>query len=524
MKLLLLAAAGLLHAADEAPAWLKQVAAAAHPSYSAKVPAVVLLVESNTSVDAAGRITTRSGKAIKILSKEGAREARADELYLTKTGKVREMQGWMIRPSGDVKRYGKDKVADVALRDEDVYNEVRKPVIAAAADAEPGAVFGYEAESEDRSVFTQFQWQFQDDLPTLVSRQILTLARSVTINHAEVKPKLGGGAYTWELTGLPHIEREPAMPAVSALAPRVAITLLPPAGSNSRLLASWADVSKWMSELHDPQATANDAVAGKARALTANATTEFDKIRALAEFAQGINYVSIQTGIGRGGGYQPHPASEVFAKSYGDCKDKANLMRAMLKVIGIESYPVSIYSGDRSYVRKEWPSPQQFNHAIIAVRVSDATQSAAIVTQPELGRLLIFDATDPFTMLGDLPEDEQGSFALISAGDKGALVQMPVLSAEANMRRRDTQIELAANGAVKVAVTESSRGQAARITAPFTAASIPPTTASCRIAGSPRAHPAQRSKKWPRRTSPPSFKPPWISVRIPTSAPCAIVC
>ena len=39
-------------------------------------------------------------------------------------------------------------------------------------------------------------------------------------------------------------------------------------------------------------------------------------------------------------------ATEVFAKSYGDCKDKANLMRAMLKIVGITAFPVSIYSGD----------------------------------------------------------------------------------------------------------------------------------------------------------------------------------
>ena len=36
-----------------------------------------------------------------------------------------------------------------------------------------------------------------------------------------------------------------------------------------------------------------------------------------------------------------------------------------------------------------------------------------------LGRLLIFDATDPYTSLGDLPDHEQGSYALIIAGQNG---------------------------------------------------------------------------------------------------------
>ena len=71
------------------------------------------------------------------------------------------------------------------------------------------------------------------------------------------------------------------------------------------------------------------------------------------------------------------------------------------------------------YVREEWASPHQFNHCIVAVKVSDDTQAATIVMNPKLGRLLIFDATDDDTPVGDLPEHEQGSWALIVAGDLG---------------------------------------------------------------------------------------------------------
>jgi transglutaminase-like putative cysteine protease len=47
----------------------------------------------------------------------------------------------------------------------------------------------------------------------------------------------------------------------------------------------------------------------------------------------------------------------VLARNYGDCKDKAALMRALLKAAGIDSYAVIIYSGDRHFVRPEWPGP-----------------------------------------------------------------------------------------------------------------------------------------------------------------------
>jgi hypothetical protein len=241
------------------------------------------------------------------------------------------------------------------------------------------------------------------------------------------------------------------------------VSYFPAAGKAvpGRSFDKWSEVSKWLSELSASQATPNEAMAEKARQLVANSSTELQKIQAIGRFVQNVNYVSIQTGIGRGGGYKPHLASDVFAKAYGDCKDKANLMRALLKVVGIESYLVSIYSGDPTYVREEWPSPQQFNHCIIAVKASDATQAATIVRHPVLGRLLIFDPTDDNTPVGDLPDHEQGSLALIVAAEGGALLRMPEIPAEANKLERQAEVVLAGDGSITAKVRERSTGQAA---------------------------------------------------------------
>ena len=159
--------------------------------------------------------------------------------------------------------------------------------------------------------------------------------------------------------------------------------------------------------------------------MTANAKSEFERIQAIGRYAQSVNHILIQIDLGRGGGYRPHSAADVFNKNYGDCKDKANLMRALLKSLGVELYPVVIYSGDPNHVEPEWPSPQQFNHCIIAVKVSEETQAPTIVKHPSLGRLLIFDPTDDDTPVGDLPDHEQGSYALLVAGDAGELMKMP---------------------------------------------------------------------------------------------------
>ncbi len=455
-------------AADEPPAWLKDAAGAPKGAYAAKVPAVALLDEEQVAVDETGRTLTRDRYAMRILNREGREKAVAECFYDTSGSKVREFHAWMLAPGGNVIHYSKERIADVAANRNDVYNEFRVRVLAAEADAQDGSVFGYETLKEEKGVFTQFEREFQSRLPVLVSRFLLTLpagwtAQSVTFNHAAVAPTVSGSSYTWELRDLPFIEREPHSPSIDSLVPRLAVSYLPPPGNAAGLrgMTDWSAVSRWLGELEDPQAQLDDVMARRAAELAGSATSEIQKIEAIARFVQAVNYVEIQTGVRRGGGYKPHLARQVFDKQYGDCKDKANLMRTMLKALGIPSYMMSIWALDRSYVRPEWPSPRQFNHAIIAIKVGDATLSPAIARHPQLGRLLFFDPTDPYTPVGDIPIREQGSYALLDGAEQEPLVKMPFLPASANRIETSVGAKLSERGAVAAESEIKHYGQAA---------------------------------------------------------------
>jgi hypothetical protein len=468
---MLTAAAATARAAvgDEVPTWLRQAAASSAPVYDKKVSAVILLKDRNVTVSEDGRLTTTTIYAVRILAREGRGEAVAVEPYLTNSGKVRDLKAWMLGMNGSVKKYGKDETLDVAAEANDVYNEQRARIISGSDDVDgPGAVFGYQSVVEERTIFSQDTFSFQDDLPALVSRYTLTLpsgwrASATTFNYAKVEPSLTGSTYTWEIRNLLPIEREPNSPSFSALAPRLAISYYPAQGAQfgGKTFASWADVARFMSEIEDPQATLDDPIATKARELTAGSKTELERIQAVGRYVQNIQYISIQTNVGGGGGYRPRAATEVFAKAYGDCKDKANLMRAMLKALKIDSYLVSIYSGDPVYVRAEWPSPWQFNHCVIAVKVGDDTKSPTIVQHPQLGRLLIFDPTDENTPVGDLPDHQQGSLALIDAKETTELLRMPVTPPESNRLERTAEVTLASDGSIAATVRDRATGQAA---------------------------------------------------------------
>ncbi|HEX6284338.1 MAG TPA: DUF3857 and transglutaminase domain-containing protein [Pyrinomonadaceae bacterium] len=456
-------------AGDEAPVWVQQAAALKVPSYDKDVPAVVLVNERITTVDSEGRINEVFNYAVRVLQREGRQYALGHAVYIPDSRKVKELRAWLIRPGSQTKRYGKDETFDIAGALNDVYNEYRVRSISATSDADVGSVFAYTYTLEDRTVFSQADWRFQESLPVISSRYTLTLptgwrADAVTFNHPNVEPRVNGTSYTWELSNLPPVPDEPLSPSLSHLVPRLAVSYYPPANTQQlsiKTFSNWAEVAAWMSELEDPQVQIDDALARKAYELTALAKTEYEKIRAIATYVQNIQYISIQTGIGRGGGYRPHSSTEVFAKSYGDCKDKANLMRAMLKVVGIDAILVSIWAGDPNYVRPDWPSPQQFNHCIIAVKVGDETQASTIIEHAKLGRLLIFDPTDSETPIGDLPYHLQGSLALVDSKLSTELVRMPLTPPEMNQLERVAMLQLLPDGAIAGQIQESAQGQTA---------------------------------------------------------------
>ncbi len=456
-------------AVDNAPpSWMRQAASSSVPSYEKNIKAVVLFNEQQTQLTSDGKLVTTENRAVKILTREGRREAVAFALYLVSSGKVRDITAWLIRPDGTTKEYDKKTIIDQISDPDDIYNEYRVKIIDGTNDVDVGSVFGYSITTEDRPLFFQDRFSFQDDLPTLVSRYSLTLpngwkASSITFNHPNIEPQATTGTnYTWELRNLAPIADEPMSPAFVNLVPRIVISFMPEKAEQgvNRVFADWTEVSRWASQMYDPQVIVDDAVAAKAQELTANSKTELEKIRAIGTFVQNLQYISIDIGVGYGNGYRPRPSNMVLARGYGDCKDKATLMRAMLKSLKIEAFPIAIYSGEPNYVRAEWASPSQFNHCIIAVKISDSTQAASVIKHPKLGRLLIFDATDSFTAMGDLPDHEQGSYALIMAGDNGGISQMPIIPAEFNSTKRKVEINLKADGAIEGKISERTTGQA----------------------------------------------------------------
>ncbi|HEY1215393.1 MAG TPA: DUF3857 and transglutaminase domain-containing protein, partial [Bryobacteraceae bacterium] len=465
---LLCSLSGYASAAKEAPSWVKEAGSVVIPQYDGTVPAAVLLEEQRVDVDPSGTLVNHTRRAVKILTHDGRTNAEATIPYYRGGRRVRALHAWLVAPNGLVKSYDKESIVDLGVHDEmDLYNDIRFARIK-VDNPEVGSVFAYEAEVEEKMLFAEDEYPFQGELPVIRSRYILNLpqgwkAQSLVLNHAPLEPVISGSTYTWSLSNLPFHKREEYSPELLASVPVLAVSFVPnniSSANNANCFRSWTDVSRWHTNLSAGQSDVSPEMTRKVQELVAPQADEYGRIRAIAQYVQRIKYVAVEMDLVHGGGYKPHPATLVFSKQYGDCKDKANLMRAMLKAAGIESYLVAIYSGDRTYVRPEWPSPTQFNHMIIAVHVSDAATGSAVIHAPTLNQhLLIFDPTSEVTPLGDLPWYEQGSFALLMAGDKGEILRMPVLPPEANTTDLTVSAELASSGALKARYVLAEGGQ-----------------------------------------------------------------
>jgi hypothetical protein len=135
------------------------------------------------------------------------------------------------------------------------------------------------------------------------------------------------------------------------------------------------------------------------------------------------------------------------------------LLRALLRTQGIESFPVIIHAGSPLHVRPEWPSPGQFNHCILAIKVDENVNGPALLVHPKFGRLMIFDPTDPDVTFSYLPKHDCGGRGLILASSEGELISLPALPS--SKYERTLTAEFHADGSVAGTIIQNCSGPAA---------------------------------------------------------------
>ena len=446
------------------PDWLQAAAREQLPKYADDVPAVMLRNEQIATVKGNSEVTTVYRRAYKILRPEG-RHYGTVRIYFDSETRLTSLKGWSISAAGASYDMGEKEAVDTVLFTDNFYEDTRQKVLRIPA-AEPGAVVGYEYEQRRRPSVLQDRWLFQEEVPVRLARFEVRLPsgweyREYWANHAAVPPQRAGSSQSiFTMTDIPPIRVEPAMPAWEATAGQLVIQYIGPNTTSN--FKSWSDVGQWYSQLVTGRRDASSDLRQKVAELTAGLPGVSEKIRTLASFVQReVRYVAIEIGIG---GYQPHYAQDILKNHYGDCKDKATLLSAMLQEIGVESYYVLINSR-RGVVIPAFPSPLVFDHAILAIRlppgVWEERTSASAVDHTQQGRLLFFDPTDSYVPFGNLPSILHSSYGLVVTPSGGELTLLPLAPAPVNRVERAARLELHADGSLQGTVVETRSGAAA---------------------------------------------------------------
>jgi len=156
---------------------------------------------------------------------------------------------------------------------------------------------------------------------------------------------------------------------------------------------NWQEYGKWVYDLYEGRSEISAAEKPKIQSLVTNIPDTLQKIKKLYEYMQErTRYVNIKLGIG---GFQPFSAQTVFENGYGDCKALSNYMCALLKQIGVTSFPTIVSSGNYiEPIYTDFPNFYQFDHEILCVPYKKDTIWLECTNQ-----------TIPFGFLGDFTDD-----------------------------------------------------------------------------------------------------------------------
>jgi transglutaminase-like putative cysteine protease len=445
--------------ADSAPDWLRVAAHETLPENPKDAVAVILLDDQQTTVKDNGEIETRYRRAYKILRPEAREDYSGITVEFDSQSKISFFKAWTITADGRELELKEKDALEASATSYEVFSDIRLKYIKFSA-ADPGNIVGYEYVQKRRPFMFEDNWSFQTTIPTRRARFSLQLPlgwefTNYWANFPKKEPQTPtNNLYTWEIENIPAVEIEPDMPPFLAVEGRMDIKYFP-RDPNLRAKSSgtWNDIGVWYASLTNTSRVPSPELQQKVTLLTAGTSDPLEKMQALAAYVQQqIRYVAIEIGIG---GLQPHPAAEVFKHQYGDCKDKATLMSTMLKQIGIDSYYVMIDT-DRGIVNPEFPSLRG-NHVILAIRLPDGVSSEKLYgtfKDPELGRLLFFDPTNPYVPLGYLPSYLQQSYGLLITPNSGKLILLPLLAPSTNRLLRMATLSLSSAGTLGGEVQE----------------------------------------------------------------------
>jgi tetratricopeptide (TPR) repeat protein len=366
-----------------------------------------------------GLANTFGQRVVKILNKKGVEDFRAQYVAFTpETQEVKIQAARLYKPSGEVIEAQGPFTYPISNPSGGIYYSYAA-LVCGFPKLEPGDVIEFRyrlntiGETNEYADYFGHIAYLRDEHPKQRFRVVYITPKAREFFYRTVGIDLTPTVveqdeqriYTWEATDLPKIKSEPFMPGLSEVTPYVHISTF----------RDWQALAAWYWGLVQDQFTLDNNVKKKVAELVAGKTTTLDKVVAIHDWVvKNTRYIGLEFGIH---GHKPYPASTVFARGYGDCKDKAGLMVAMLAEAGVDADLVVLRTVSKGAVEPFPVSLAVFDHAICYV--------------PELD--LYLDGTAEFSGTRELPWQDQGATVLRVSATRSDFTTSPRSGPEANV-------------------------------------------------------------------------------------------
>jgi len=427
------------------------LAGSPEPAQYPQAGALILLSDEKVQITAGNTMVYLLHYIVRIVNERGKeRFAEAPIEYDSTDEKVILEYARTIRPDGTVVDVGSRHIRDVSkYLNFPLYSNARVFIISFPEITE-GAVIEYKVAVHRSQLINKKDFviplSLQAPEPVIDSRFELTIPSSRKVNIRTVNERynsFGAGlspavmrdngriTYRWKCGNIPQIIPEPQMPPFEEINPAVLISSFD----------SWQEIYDWWWSLAKDKIKTTAAISQKVGELTAGISSDEARIASIHNFcAQKIRYVAVEYGQA---GYEPHQAGDIFQNKYGDCKDQAILLVAMLREAGFEAWPVLIPTSDSFAMDGEFPA-MLFNHCIAAVSLN--------------GKLAFMDPTAETCSFGDLPAGDQDRTVLVIKENGFEIARTPLYPAGHNTVSQRLSLSIGPDEGVTGERAVSSKG------------------------------------------------------------------
>lgn len=396
--------------------------------------AVILLDDEKFEILPDYTATDETHFIVKILNDRGKHYGEVELDYDSTYEKVELEYARTIRPDGTVVPVGDKHVRDVSrYLNYPLYSNARVKIISMPEVTE-GSIIEYKAKWHISKLINKrdfsHHYGIQGYEPYLNQKLTVVVPRDYEFNFKsynpdytnykvdfspEIKEVDNKRVYTWEFKNAPEIIVEPSMPPWQEIVPSLSLS------SFNR----WEEIYDWWWNLTKDKVNVDEEIERKVKELTKGKKTEEEKTKAIYHWvASKVRYVAVEYGQA---GFEPHSAIEIFKNKYGDCKDQAMLLIAMLRCSGISAHPVLIGTKGCWVLDEEFPV-LTFNHAIVEAEVD--------------GKTVFLDPTAETASFGDLPTSDQDRKVLVFYERGGRIEKIPLFPSEHNKISKTMEIRI----------------------------------------------------------------------------------